>query len=70
MRTFRVANVDDEEALLTLLDSLARTHSVKARYVQPCLPRTYQICIDGQHEEKFESDLHAFASYAGWLIRD
>ncbi len=68
MITFRVTKVKEEKAFLALLDELAKSHRVKARYAQPCLPQTYQVSVDGQEEERFESDLLAFASKAGWLV--
>jgi len=57
--------VDDEETLSALLDSLERYHGVKALYQKPCLTRTCHMVIECPNESRFESDLNAFASQAG-----
>jgi hypothetical protein len=64
-----VTEVKDERTLSALLDLLERRHGVKAMYQKPCLARTYQMCVEGPNEEKFESDLRAFASQVGWSVK-
>jgi transposase len=55
MITCSVTKVNDEKTLLALLDLLARQYSVKATYLQPCLPKTYQLCIEGSARIKSRS---------------
>jgi hypothetical protein len=64
-----LTEVDDEETLSALLDSLERYHGVKALYQKPCLTRTYHVVIEGPNEGRFESDLNALASQAGWSVK-
>jgi hypothetical protein len=61
--------VNDEEPLSALLDSLERYHDVKGLYQKPCLTRTYHVVIEGPKEGGFESDLSAFASQVGWSVK-
>ncbi len=68
MISHALTKVDDEETLYALLDSLERYHGVRATYQKPCLARTYHVVIEGANESRFESDLGAFASQAGWSV--
>jgi hypothetical protein len=60
-----VTKVNDEKEFLAFLDSLEKRHGATARYTKPCLPRTYEMSIEGPNEEQFESDLRAFAFQVG-----
>ncbi len=64
-----LTNVKDEKTLLDILDTLASHHGVRVRYLQPCLPRKYDICIEGVDETLCHSDLERFAAKRGWQVK-
>jgi len=64
-----VTKVDDEEEFLAFLDSLEKLHGATVRYTKSCLPRTYEMSIEGPNEEQFESDLRVFAFQVGWSVQ-
>jgi len=67
-----VTNVKDNHYLTALLDILNHHYKIKAsgKKKKPHLSRTYEIRIDGNGEESFESDFRSFASSVGWLVEE
>lgn len=70
MITSRVSNVKDEGALVAVLDSLEADYSVRVRYLQPCFPQRFDVCVEGRDERKFQTDLETRAAKAGWQVKE